>query len=137
MGAGQSTEAGKRHYDSEEDEVDEEGFAEMKDPTNVMLPSLVRTKPSAKMSPQQVVENAVNDAQKLFLEGNKFFREAQFDEAKLRNDQALRALDRLQEPSAFYGKTLLEESPRNNDETKSKKNAMVQFRINMRIAVLG
>jgi hypothetical protein len=135
MGAGQSTEAGKRHYDSEEDEVDEEGFAEMKDPTNVMLPSLVRTKPSTKMSPQQVVENAVNDAQKLFVEGNKLFREAQFDEAKLRYDQALRALD--QEPSAFYGNPLLEETPRINDETKSEKPAMVQFRINMRIAALG
>jgi hypothetical protein len=135
MGAGQSTEAGKRHYDSEEDEVDEEGFAEMKDPTNVMLPSLVRTKPSTKMSPQQVVENAVNDAQKLFVEGNKLFREAQFDEAKLRYDQALRALD--QEPSAFYGNPLLEETPRINDETKSEKPAMVQVRINMRIAALG
>jgi tetratricopeptide (TPR) repeat protein len=92
MGAGQSTEAGKRHYDSEEDEVDEEGFAEMKDPSNVMLPSPVRTKPSAKMSPQQVVENAVNDARKSFLEGNKLFREAQFDEAKQRYEQALRIL---------------------------------------------
>ena len=94
MGAAPSTStARKRPYDAEEEEeVDEEGFSEMKDPSHMMLPSPVRTKPSTKMSPEQVVENAVNDARKSFLEGNKLFREARFDEAKLCYEEALRVL---------------------------------------------
>lgn len=96
MGATPSTESGnkKRRYaeDLEDDDGDEEGFAETKDPAERMISSPIRMKPSTKMTPQQVVEHAVDEARRSFLEGNKLFREAHFDEAKLQYEQALRIL---------------------------------------------
>jgi len=102
MGNQHSEQKRHRKYDPEDDileiGIDEEieGFRDTsvdEEETKDSIGGLpVREKPQPKRSDSLRAENAVNESRKLFLDGNRLFREGRFDSAKSYYEHALLVL---------------------------------------------
>jgi tetratricopeptide (TPR) repeat protein len=110
MGNRQSEQRSRRKYDPEDDILDigideeVEGFRDSnknEEETKDSIGSSLHEKPQPQRSDSLRTENAVTEARKLFLEGNRLFREGRFDAAKSYYEHALLVLrDQLTEHPA-------------------------------------